>query len=91
MDDEKQMKPEDLDEQEAAVLPAREAMSLITPDTGTPNFIPDLGPEASPPDGIVTTQGVASDAQGSVSGEETASDQDQSTHTSSQDTATSQT
>lgn len=62
MDDNEQIKPEDLDEREAAVLPARVAMSLIAPDTGTPDF--------------------------PASGEQTASDQGQSKHTSSEDSQT---
>jgi hypothetical protein len=33
MDEQEQSQPEELDESEATVLPAREAMSLITQDT----------------------------------------------------------
>jgi hypothetical protein len=47
MEDNEQMKPEDPDEQEASVLPAREAMSLIAPDPTTPQFIPEVGEESS--------------------------------------------
>jgi hypothetical protein len=89
MSDDEQMKPDDLDEQEAAVLPAREAMSLIAPDTSTPAFIPDIGAIQEAPDGTVTAQGAASDAQGSASAEESSSSQTQSTQASNQDTASS--
>lgn len=89
MSDNEQMKSNDLDEQEAAVLPAREAMSLITPDTSTPAFIPEIGGIEEAPDGTAEAQGVASDAQGSASGEESSSSQNQSTQASNQDTASS--
>lgn len=89
MEDNEQMKPDDLDEQEAAVLPAREAMSLITPDTTTPQFIPEIGGIDEAPDGTVTAQGAASDAQGSASAEESSNSENQSTQASNQDTASS--
>ena len=48
MSDDEQMKSDDLDEQEAAVLPAHEAMSLITP-VGTEGV-------ASDPQGSVSAE-----------------------------------
>lgn len=64
-------------EGEATVLPAREAMSLISPDPGV-GFVPEM-------------QGVAAaDAQGSTSGEEnTSGDRDE--HLENSDSASSQT
>jgi hypothetical protein len=52
--DERHPERDELDVEEAAVLPPREAMSLITPDSAPP-LIPDLEPEDStepepPPD-----------------------------------------
>ena len=83
--------PEERDEPEAAVLPAREAMSLITPDAA-PSFLPDLGPAgAGAPDPAQAAQGAAVDAQGSASGEESVSSDDRSEQISNQDTASSQT
>ncbi len=88
MDDSERLKPDDLEE-EAAVLPAREAMSLITPDTSTPAFIPEIGGIDEAPDGTVTAQGAASDAEGSASAQESSSSENQSTQASNQDTASS--
>ncbi len=88
MDEEKR---DELEEIQATVLPAREAMSIITPDTTTP-YVPDLEPVAeAAPDGAGTAEGAASDAQGSESGEESSSSGSQSTQASNQDTASSTT
>jgi hypothetical protein len=76
----------ELDEREPAVLPAREAMSLISPDA-TPSFIPELPPTA---DATTSAQDAAVDAQGSASGEESVSSDDRSEHISNQDTATAE-
>jgi hypothetical protein len=65
-------------EGEAAVLPAREAMSLISPVPGH-GFMPDL---SSLPD---------SEASGSASGEESVTSEDRSEHFESRDSASSQT
>jgi hypothetical protein len=77
----------DLDEREPAVLPAREAMSLISPDA-SPTFMPDL-PDT--PDAAEAAEGAAVDAQGSASGEESVSSEDRSEQISNQDTAVSET
>jgi hypothetical protein len=91
MEEQEKQQSDDVEEAEATVLPAREAMSLIAPDTSVP-FIPDLEPgiEAAP-DGTATAQGAASDAQGGTSGEESVSSDDQSTQATNHDSATSQT
>jgi hypothetical protein len=84
-------KQNDFEEAEATVLPAREAMSIITPDTSAP-YVPDLEPvEEATPGGADTAGGAASDAQGAASGEESTSSGSQSTQVSNQDSASSQT
>jgi len=75
------------DEQEASVLPAREAMSLITPDASA-GFMPDMGAvEGATPDAGQAVQGAAGDAQGSESGQESTTSEDRSEHISSQVTS----
>jgi len=50
MDEHKENQPEDLEGAEATVLPAREAMSIIAPDTSP--YVPDLEPVSeTTPDG----------------------------------------
>jgi hypothetical protein len=78
---------EELDEREPAVLPAREAMSLISPDAA-PSFMPDL---AATPDPGQAGQGAAVDEEGSASGEESVTSEDRSEQISNHDTASSQT
>ena len=63
---------------EAAVLPAREAMSLISPNPGT-GFIPDL--DAFP----------STDAAGAASTEESVTSEDRSEHYENRDSASSET
>ncbi len=43
MDEQKQSQPEELEKGEAAVLPAREAMSILSPDLASPDLFPDIG------------------------------------------------
>ena len=74
-------RPEEL---EASVLPAREAMSLISPD-GSQSLFPALDAVPSSPDEV----GI--DAQGSQSGEASVSSDDRSEHITNRDTATSET
>ena len=71
MDEEKQTQPEELEKGEAAVLPAREAMSIISPGLASPDLLPDIGAAAT--------------------GAENVSSEDQSTQTSTQDSAISET
>jgi hypothetical protein len=67
---------------EATVLPAREAMSLISPDPGVDaGYMPDLGSVPS----------ADADAAGSASGEETSTSEDRSEHFENRDSATSET
>ena len=40
---EDEQQPDEREEPEATVLPAREAMSLISPDPAAPSFMPDTG------------------------------------------------
>ncbi len=79
------------------MLPAREAMSLISPDSST--LTPSLDAVPMSPDAVeqagapsdATAGPVATDAQASGSGEESVSSEDRSEQISNQDTATSQT
>lgn len=73
-------------EGEATVLPAREAMSLITPDPSV-GFTPEMG--AMPDAGAA--QGAAVDAQGSASGGENVTSEDRDDHSENSDSADSQT
>jgi hypothetical protein len=73
VDDENDL--EQPDEQEAAVLPAREAMSLIAPDAAG-SFPPGLGDATgAAPD---PAQGAAVDARGAASAAESVSSDDRS-------------
>ncbi len=78
--------PDERAEGEPTVLPAREAMSLISPVPGT-SYLPDLGPL---PD-ATAAQDVATDARASASGEESLTSEDRSEHFESHDSASSQT
>jgi hypothetical protein len=65
-------------EGEPTVLPAREAMALISPVPGT---LPDA----------TAAQDAATDAQASASGEESVTSEDRSEHFESSDSASSET
>ena len=85
---EKDRKPDETEQREdPAVLPAREAMSIISPGTTT-SFMPDL---SAVPDAGGATQSVVSDAQASASGEESVTSEDRSEHFESHDSASSET
>ena len=65
---------EERDEQEAAVLPARKAMSLIAPDASA-WFPPGLGDATgAAPDPFWATRGAAADPQASAAGAQGSSD-----------------
>ncbi len=86
MDEPERMAQDDLEGLEASVLPAREAMSLISPDSSS-SVVPPLDVPAAPDQ---ATGGPVADAGGSGSGESVTSG-DRSDHISNQDTATSET
>jgi hypothetical protein len=45
MDEQEQSRPEELEK--AAVLPAREAMSIISPELASPDLVPDIDAAAT--------------------------------------------
>ena len=47
MDEQEQAQPEELEQGEATVLPAREAMSIITPELASSDFLPDIDAAAT--------------------------------------------
>lgn len=79
-------KSENRAEREAAVLPAREAMTLISPTPGV-GYAPELGPL---PD-AAAAHDAATDAQASGSGEESTTSEDRSERFERHDSASSQT
>jgi hypothetical protein len=78
---------EDIERKEPTVLPAREAMSIISPATST-GFVPDL---SAVPDAEEAARTAATDAQASGSGEESVTAEDRDEHFESHDSASSQT
>jgi hypothetical protein len=84
---EKQRKDDETEHKEPTVLPAREAMSIISPGAAMP-FVPDL---SAVPDAGEATQSAVSDAQASASGEESVTSEDRSERFESHDSASSET
>jgi hypothetical protein len=81
-----------IEHKEPAVLPAREALTLISPTPGSSSgFLPDLGSFGAPTPDAADQHSAATDAQGDASGHENVTSDGRNDHIESSDSASSET